>query len=267
MKKRALMFITALFILATTSLSFGAEANKKISGNDSTNVIHIVRHGQTLSLISWRYKWPIPEILADNPSITNIHRIEVGKKIVITAPKIAKKIAKKNMRKNAKLVVRKKAVVKNQYAVLNPCDFNRTYNYPADKISHATKVRLLKKVERKWRVNWMDLAGISKVESDFGFKLVGDGGDSRGAFHINLPSHPGVTIEQANDFYFSADYAAKYLVNDCGYRNGKFNAFRRYNGGPKNGTVIPSTKTYAKAVMRHAKSFGYTEENTRVASL
>ena len=120
-------------------------------------------------------------------------------------------------------------------------------------VSRQDKIRILESVATKTGIPWEILAGLSEQESGFGIALSGDSGRSRGPFHIHLPSHPEISLEQAMDWQWSSNWAGQYLV-ELGARNDLFTALRKWNGSKNN----PKTLVHAKRVMHHAKNiYGY----------
>ncbi len=69
---------------------------------------------------------------------------------------------------------------------------------------------ILKRVANQEGVDWKLLKAICMTESHCRPEAIGDGGDSWGAFQINKPAHPTLTIEQATDIEWSARWTAKH---------------------------------------------------------
>ena len=191
---------------------------------------HNVRSGETLSRISRRYGVSIEEIVALNPSITNIDLIITGEKLVLAKSEMMpKKGSVKKNRTNASLILR------------------------ASSLSIAEKMVIVEDVAKRTGLPWQVLAGLTQQESGFGVSNIGDDGNSIGPFQIHLPSHPEVKREQAMDFRWSANWAGNYLL-ELGAKQDLMRALRLWNGSCKN----PKTLTHAKNVMHWAKNkYGY----------
>lgn len=177
--------------------------------------IYVVRKGDTLRTISRKFKTSITCLRASNPKIKNVHAIRVRQKIVITKGK------PKQSAQHAQ----------------------------AERLSGQEKLAIIKNASAKYGIRWQLLAGTSKQESGLGVQMSGDHGRSVGPFHINLPSHPEISYEQAMDWRWSADWSARHLAR-LGVNKNQITALRKWNGSLKN----PKTLVHAKRVIRYAKN-------------
>lgn len=77
-----------------------------------------------------------------------------------------------------------------------------------------------------------DLVGIAWAESrSFNLKAVGDSGLAHGVFQIHLGYHPEITIEQAEDPYWAADWTLSRMMAN-GYPGHRSVAIMKHNGTP-----------------------------------
>lgn len=221
----AYCFIVAMLPLAEADLGPRKSVMEAENSNEADNVkIYTVRRGDTLSGISLKHKTTISAIMAWNPEIKNSDLIFVGQNIRIEIEKKTKKAA--------------------------------TNVLPQP--SEDEKISILKKVGLRKGIPWEILAGLAKQESQLGKFLSGDGGRSVGPFHIYLPAHPEVAIEQAMDWEWSANWAADYLI-ELGAKENMFKALRLWNGSIKN----PKTHNHAEKVFHYAKNvFGLKTEKS-----
>lgn len=199
------------------------QENKKpenvINDNIEKEVVYVVKRGDTLSRISRKYNVTVDAIIARNPEIENANLIFVNQEI-----KLGITDAKANTKKTKKT-----------------------------EVSCECRILILKDASERTGIPWEILAGLSKQESQFGKFLVGDSGKSFGPFHINLKYHPNITIEQAMNWEWSANWAADYLV-ELGAHENLFRALRLWNGRENN----PATLNHAKRVVYHAvNTFGF----------
>ncbi|MEI9966200.1 MAG: hypothetical protein WDN67_00770 [Candidatus Moraniibacteriota bacterium] len=81
----------------------------------------------------------------------------------------------------------------------------------------GTAFEIIKRVSQEENIDWKLLWSVCQVESECNLNLDCeiqpghcDGGYSFGAFQIYLPAHPDITETQANDFEWSARWAAEY---------------------------------------------------------
>lgn len=90
-----------------------------------------------------------------------------------------------------------------------------------------------------------DLIGIMATETGntFHAKAIGDNGNSHGIMQINRYYHPHVSIEQAQDPFFSADYTLARMIK-YNYKTDRDGAIRKHNGSRTN----PRTLTYLNKV-------------------
>lgn len=95
---------------------------------------------------------------------------------------------------------------------------------------------------------WQDLKAMRIKESYDGKAMVGDGGRSRGWYHIQTKMH-NVTIECALDFECSTDWTVKNLIAH-NYTTNRVYAISKHNGGGKMAQV------YAKSVVYNSAKFG-----------
>lgn len=76
---------------------------------------------------------------------------------------------------------------------------------------------------------YYDLLAMAWHESHFDCKAVGDGGKSRGCFQIQTAMH-GLTVAQAEDYAFAAEWTLDRMVRDTGYPRYRTASLRRHNG-------------------------------------
>lgn len=77
----------------------------------------------------------------------------------------------------------------------------------------------------KYDVPTTTLSYVINCESSFDPKAIGDDGTSFGLVQIHLPDHPDVTVDQAFDPIFAAQFLAKQIKA----RHGKmWTCYRRY---------------------------------------
>lgn len=75
---------------------------------------------------------------------------------------------------------------------------------------------------------WQDLKVMREKESFSGKAMTGDGGRSRGWYHIQTKMHK-VSVECALDFKCSTEWTVKNLLNN-GYKTNRLYAISRHNG-------------------------------------
>ena len=95
---------------------------------------------------------------------------------------------------------------------------------------------------------WQDLKAMRQKESYDGKAMVGDGGRSRGWYHIQTKMH-NVTVECALDFECSTEWTVKNLLAHD-YLTNRAYAISRHNGGGI------KAKNYAKSVIYNSAKFG-----------
>jgi len=97
------------------------------------------------------------------------------------------------------------------------------------------------------------MLAVGMQESGLNPNAIGDGGDSHGAWQINLPSHPQVTTQQAHDPVFSTNYAAKLL--SAGYKKyGNWtDSVSSYNSGKPLPQAPASTRSYVASIAANIK--------------
>ena len=88
---------------------------------------------------------------------------------------------------------------------------------------------------------WQDLKVMREKESYGGKIMTGDGGRSRGWYHIQIKMHE-VSDECALDFECSTEWTVKNLIAN-GYETNRFYAISRHNGSG------PMAQAYAKNVV------------------
>lgn len=94
---------------------------------------------------------------------------------------------------------------------------------------------------------WQDLKAMRIKESYDGKAMVGDGGRSRGWYHIQTKMH-NVTVECALDFECSTEWTVKNLITH-NYMANRFYAISKHNGGGK------MAQAYAKNVVYNSAKF------------
>lgn len=94
---------------------------------------------------------------------------------------------------------------------------------------------------------WQDLKAMRIKESYDGKAMVGDGGRSRGWYHIQTKMH-NVTVECALDFECSTEWTVKNLIAH-NYTANRFYAISKHNGGGK------MAQAYAKSVVYNSAKF------------
>jgi len=250
----SLRFLIILLFLFFGAMSAKAEESQQ---NDLKEDIYIVRAGDTLSSISWRYRTPIPEIISDNSEIVDINKIFIGQRIKISSSKNVA-LAKNKKAKKSKVENKNEsdsssknvniAIVPKNVKNLSPT------STPAENAKRfSEKIKVLYDVEEKTGIPWEILAGLAKAESDFGLRNLGDDGKSYGPFQINAPSFPEITKEQANDWTWSAHWAGEHLVR-LGYKDDPIKALRKWNGCLENNKTLK----HAKKVLQYSqKYFGF----------
>ena len=227
-----LLFLTAFLFLQISGASAKDQVDQStISRNSEPYFTHTITKGETLSKISALYEIPISNICKMN-NIKNPDLIYAGKKLELEF----------TYRLVELLQPSKQHQVENDSRHL-------TKKKP---ITIEEKLVVIKEVSDRTRIPWQILAGLAKQESSFNTKAIGDGGKSHGAFQFNLKAHPKITLQQAQDFTWSANKAGDYLL-ECGYAENPFNALRKWNGSLKD----KRSEEHAERVIKHAKNFGY----------
>lgn len=94
---------------------------------------------------------------------------------------------------------------------------------------------------------WQDLKAMREKESFDGKKMTGDGGKSRGWYHIQIKMHK-VSDECALDFECSTSWTVKNLIAN-GYKTNRVYAISRHNGGGK------AAQSYARSVVYNSAKF------------
>jgi len=94
---------------------------------------------------------------------------------------------------------------------------------------------------------WQDLKAMREKESFDGKKMTGDGGKSRGWYHIQIKMHE-VSDECALDFKCSTEWTVKNLIAN-GYKTNRVYAISRHNGSGK------AAETYARNVVYLSAKF------------
>lgn len=69
----------------------------------------------------------------------------------------------------------------------------------------------------KYSVSRETMETVVECESNYVVDAIGDNGYSHGLVQINLPSHPSVTIEQAQDPIYALTFLAENLQQNKGY--------------------------------------------------
>lgn len=94
---------------------------------------------------------------------------------------------------------------------------------------------------------WQDLKAMREKESFDGKKMTGDGGKSRGWYHIQIKMHK-ISEECALDFKCSTEWTVKNLIAN-GYKTNRFYAISRHNGSGK------MAQNYARSVVYNSGKF------------
>lgn len=94
---------------------------------------------------------------------------------------------------------------------------------------------------------WQDLKAMRQKESYDGKAMVGDGGKSRGWYHIQTKMH-NVSVECALDFECSTEWTVKNLIAHD-YQENRAYAISRHNGGGK------KAQAYARSVINNSARF------------
>lgn len=94
---------------------------------------------------------------------------------------------------------------------------------------------------------WQDLKAMRQKESYDGKVMTGDGGRSKGWYHIQVKMH-NITEECALDFECSTIWTVKNLISH-NYETNRFYAISRHNGG---GIMA---KNYAKSVISNSAKY------------
>lgn len=94
---------------------------------------------------------------------------------------------------------------------------------------------------------WQDLRAMREKESFNGKAMVGDGGRSRGWYHIQTKMHR-ISVECAMDFRCSTEWTVRNLINN-GYKINRVYAISRHNGS---GVMA---QNYAKSVIYNSAKF------------
>ncbi|MEI8361339.1 MAG: LysM peptidoglycan-binding domain-containing protein [bacterium] len=211
--------------MSSLEMSVLINSGKNVN-TDKTVTVHIVKSGETLSIISQRYKTTVEKIMSMNLAINNRDMILVGQRLVI----------------NASVKSREKTSA-----------HNRSKIYQKVVLTKAEKLKIIELAAARTGLPWEILAGLSQQESGLGKVMIGDGGRSRGPYHIHLPSHPSVSAEKAMDFEWSSNWAADYLIT-LGAKDDLFTALRLWNGSIKNKkTLVHATRVMYLAV----NEYGY----------
>lgn len=88
-----------------------------------------------------------------------------------------------------------------------------------------------------------DLMAMAWTESrSFNYKAMGDGNKSYGIYQIHLGYHPEVTIAQATDPYWAAEWTAERLIAK-GWKRDREYAIRSHNGNPTQPQTLPYIQT------------------------
>lgn len=95
---------------------------------------------------------------------------------------------------------------------------------------------------------YYDLLAMAHKESGFNNKAVGDQGRSHGPFQIQVKMHK-ITVEQAQDYEFAAEWTMDRMVRDTKYPYGRTNSIRRHNGSGQ------MAANYAESVKQIASKF------------
>ncbi len=94
---------------------------------------------------------------------------------------------------------------------------------------------------------WQDLKAMRQKESYDGKQMTGDGGRSRGWYHIQIKMH-GISNECALDFKCSTEWTVKNLLAH-NYETNRVYAISRHNGGGK------MAQAYARNVIYNSTKF------------
>lgn len=92
---------------------------------------------------------------------------------------------------------------------------------------------------------WQDLKVMREKESFSGKQMTGDGGRSRGWYHIQTKMH-NVSVECALDFKCSTEWTVKNLVNN-GYKTSRSYAISRHNGSGQAAQAYARNVVYLSA--------------------
>jgi len=95
---------------------------------------------------------------------------------------------------------------------------------------------------------YYDLLAIAWKESRFNCNAKGDGGKSYGCFQIQVNMH-GLSINQAANYSYAAEWTIDRLVRDDGYPRYRTNALARHNGSGQ------AALNYAEAVKKKSSEF------------
>lgn len=93
-----------------------------------------------------------------------------------------------------------------------------------------------------------DLLAMAFHESSFDCSRVGDQGRSVGCFQVQTKLH-GVTVAQAQDFEWAAEWTLDRMVRDTNYPRFRHASLRRHNGSG------PAAEKYALAVKATSANF------------
>jgi len=94
---------------------------------------------------------------------------------------------------------------------------------------------------------WQDLKAMRDKESFGGKVMTGDGGRSRGWYHIQIKMH-GVSDACALDFKCSTEWTVKNLITN-GYKTNRVYAISRHNGSGKMADI------YARSIVYNSAKF------------
>jgi len=198
--------------------------------------IYEAKSGDNLTRISEKYGTTVVAIMAMNPDIKDQNVISIKQKIVLDADV------------NPKVKVAKKVAPKILFS---------------QNLSGAEKVAILQAAGERKGIPWNLLGGLAGQESGFGAQPFGDGGRSRGIYHISSIYHPEVTLAQAMDWEWSTNWACDYL-NKLGFQDDPIRALRLWNGRDDN----PRTLVHVQNVIRIAKrDFGFDNRFDRLIQL
>ena len=92
-----------------------------------------------------------------------------------------------------------------------------------------------------------DVKAIAIQESGINELAVGDSGASHGAFQINKPAHPEITLKQAQDMKFASNWTVGYLI-DNGYPEHRTYAIQCHNFCNANNGYVDSVKAIANTL-------------------
>ncbi len=111
------------------------------------------------------------------------------------------------------------------------------------------RVNTIKRIAKEYGIDWKIIAAICKKESRCDSSRIGDNGRSIGAYQINRPAHPDVTIENAKDFEWSTDFTANRLKKNEWM--GEDEMIRSHNGlyaDHRNDNYVSDVKSIMKSL-------------------